>query len=309
MLPNEKKWNKEKIESLFSPDVANNILDVPLFDTDKLVWNDNIHGQYSVKSGYNMLFDDIGRGVNPTSQVQWNNIWKIKAPPKAKHLLWRICRGCIPTRTRLQTRCVPCPLICPICEHIDEDNWHAFFNCHDSIHARQSAGLDHLVAARVQHISNAAELIFSTCSEEDCDIAGQFAMLLWTLWKNRNEKVWNNVKEAGRSLGFKAVHAWNEWISVQQHHSFSAQQQQHVTNWQKPPMNWYKCNVDAGFYKASRRTTVGWCVRDHLGGFVKAGTLWKEGQFSIVEGESYALLEPMKAMEQQGITKVIFETC
>jgi hypothetical protein len=250
MLPNEKKWNKEKIESLFSPDVANNILDVPLFDTDKLVWNDNIHGQYSVKSGYNMLLDDIGRGVNPTSQVQWNNIWKIKAPPKAKHLLWRICRGCILTRTRLQTRCVPCPLICPICEHIDEDNWHAFFNCHDSIHAKQSAG-----------------------------------------------------------LGFKVVHAWNEWISVQQHHSFSAQQQQHVTNWQKPPMNWYKCNVDAGFYKASRRTTVGWCVRDHLGGFVKAGTLWKEGQFSIVEGESYALLEPMKAMEQQGITKVIFETC
>jgi hypothetical protein len=101
MLPNEKKWNKEKIESLFSPDVANNILDVPLFDTDKLVWNDNIHGQYSVKSGYNMLFDDIGRGVNPTSQVQWNNIWKIKAPPKAKHLLWRICRGCILVMTQI----------------------------------------------------------------------------------------------------------------------------------------------------------------------------------------------------------------
>ncbi|KAK2377645.1 hypothetical protein QL285_078296 [Trifolium repens] len=73
-------------------------------------------------------------------------------------------------------------------------------------------------------------------------------------------------------------------------------------------MNWYKCNVDAGFYKASRRTTVGWCLRDHLGCFVKAGTLWKEGHFSIVEGESYALLEAMKAMEQQGITKVIFET-
>jgi hypothetical protein len=40
MLPNEKKWDKEKIETLFSPDVVNRILDIPLFDIveeDKLI--------------------------------------------------------------------------------------------------------------------------------------------------------------------------------------------------------------------------------------------------------------------------------
>jgi hypothetical protein len=107
-------WDKEKIESLFSSNVVNHILDIPLFDIveeDKLVWNDNMHGQYSVKSGYNVLLESIGKGVKPTSQWQWNNIWKIQAPSKAKHLLWRICKGCIPTQSRLQDRCVQCPLI------------------------------------------------------------------------------------------------------------------------------------------------------------------------------------------------------
>jgi hypothetical protein len=30
----------------------------------------------------------------------WSSIWKIHAPPKAKHLLWRICRDCLLTRSR-----------------------------------------------------------------------------------------------------------------------------------------------------------------------------------------------------------------
>jgi hypothetical protein len=47
----------------------------------------------------------------------------------------------------------------------------------------------------------------------DRNTAGCFAMLLWILWKNRNDKVWNDVKETGRSLGFKALQAWQQWSS------------------------------------------------------------------------------------------------
>jgi ribonuclease HI len=41
---------------------------------------------------------------------------------------------------------------------------------------------------------------------------------------------------------------------------------------------------------------------------VLAGTAWKEGICSIVEGESIAILEAMKVIEQRGISNVIFET-
>jgi hypothetical protein len=33
----------------------------------------------------------------PREEKQWGKIWKIKTPPKAKHLLWRICKDCLPT--------------------------------------------------------------------------------------------------------------------------------------------------------------------------------------------------------------------
>jgi ribonuclease HI len=53
---------------------------------------------------------------------------------------------------------------------------------------------------------------------------------------------------------------------------------------------------------------MGWCLRDHFGRFVMAGTTWLEGNCSIVEGESIALLEALKNMENRGISHVIFET-
>jgi hypothetical protein len=67
-------------------------------------------------------------------------------------------------------------------------------------------------------------------------------------------------------------------------------------------MNWYKCNADAGFHKELNRATTGWCVRNHVGSFITAGTIWKEGRYSVIEVEACALLEALKAMQQKGLT-------
>jgi hypothetical protein len=66
MIPNMKAWDKDKIVSLFPLDVPNRIIDIPLFDVieeDKLIWVDSVHGQYDVKSGYNMLLNVTGRKI------------------------------------------------------------------------------------------------------------------------------------------------------------------------------------------------------------------------------------------------------
>jgi ribonuclease HI len=150
-------------------------------------------------------------------------------------------------------------------------------------------------------------MIFSICAEEEHGIAGCVALILWAMWRNRNDKVWNGIKESGRSIGIVVMQQWQQWSSVQHHHA-SVQQQHHTLTWQKPPMNWYKCNVDAGFNMVQNRATVGWCVRDHGGNFIMAGTLWQEGKFTVIEGEANALLEALKVMQQKGYSRVIFET-
>jgi hypothetical protein len=51
-----------------------------------------------------------------------------------------------------------------------------------------------------------------------------------------------------------------------------------------------------------------WCLHDHLGWFVLAGITWLKGNCSILEGESIALFEVIKVMEQRGISNFSFET-
>jgi ribonuclease HI len=313
LTPNIKRWDKRKIESLFPMNIANRIMETPLLsvvEEDKIVWLDNNDGNYSVRSGYKMLMHVSGRSRTVTDNEAWQCLWKIKAPPKAKHLLWRICKGCLPTRMRLQEKHVPCQLSCPLCEHTIEDDWHVFAVCNVTVQACQAAGIDSMVAQYFQQAANIKELILHICKNESDGTAGVFAMLMWILWQNRNNMVWNNTHESGRVLGLKARYFWEEWHAVQElnHNQHRASQQLHANRWEKPQQGWYKCNVDAAFHKDSNRTSTAWCLRDHLGRFVAAETTWLEGIYSVVEGEAMALLEAMRAMEQRRISHVIFET-
>ncbi|MCI26617.1 putative reverse transcriptase, partial [Trifolium medium] len=134
-----------------------------------------MHGQYSVKSGYKLLLNVTGKVDVGSQQKDWGSLWTILAPPKAKHLLWRIIKGCLP---------IP------------------------STQARQAAGLEQTIAPRLQQVCSAADVIFDICSTENKETTGTFAMLLWVLWNDRNNRVWNDMNEPGTSLGVKARHLW-----------------------------------------------------------------------------------------------------
>ncbi|PNX56702.1 hypothetical protein L195_g058337, partial [Trifolium pratense] len=111
-------------------------------------------------------------------------------------------------------------------------------------------GMEHVILPRLQRFCSVQAIIHDICSVEDQDTAGAFALLVWVLWNNRNNSVWNNSKEPVRSLGFKSRQLWSEWYALQQ-----VQQNQHIDtqqqtiSWQKPPVNWYKCNVDVEVQK------------------------------------------------------------
>jgi ribonuclease HI len=117
-------------------------------------------------------------------------------------------------------------------------------------------------------------------------------------------------------IGCEPQQLWNEWYTIQnwQHNTSTAVQQQQQTTWQRPPLNWYKCNVDAGFHHAVIKTSIGWCVRDQRGQCIVVGTTWYEGKCSILEGEAVALLHALREMEQRGgkwnkgLSQVVFET-
>ncbi|MCH94979.1 cytochrome P450, partial [Trifolium medium] len=168
--------------------------------------------------------------------------------------------------------------------------------------------LEEFIPQTAQQANSTAACIRDICRNAHNFTAGKVAMLIWVLWNNRNNCVWNNTKESGQQLGYKAKCLWNEWNAVQNIRGSTRIRQQQVHSWQKPQQQWYKCNVDAGFHNAAGKTSVGWCVRDSTGRFVITGSSWINGRCSIMEGEAIAILEAMKELQQRGYTNVIFET-
>jgi ribonuclease HI len=290
---------------------------------DKLIWDEESDGVYSVKSGYRKLMRERDGRWRPRAREEWGRLWKVQAPPKAKHFLWRICKECLPTRVRLRSRHVQCPQECPLCLAEPENDEHIFFNCDNSIEAWSAMGIEQIIHPRLNFLHNVREFIFDVCCHESKQIAGKMAMLLWSIWQNRNNMVWNNNKLNARQIGMQAAQAWNEWALVrgllddeQQQHAMQQQTapvaQQiaapHVYQWQPPFPGYLKCNVDASFYNAAGVTGGGWCLRDHRGHFILAGTHSIIGRLTTLEGEAMALKEAMCEVKQIGFSHVMFES-
>lgn len=84
-------------------------------------------GVYTVKSAYKDIMNHDMTTLQHRVLGNGNCVWNIK------NFLWRACRNCLPTRIRLQTKCVQCPDHCAVCEDYGEDSTHLFFICSKSV--------------------------------------------------------------------------------------------------------------------------------------------------------------------------------
>lgn len=91
------------IFSSFDRDVAQKIINIPLsmrLPADKLVWNWEKDGEYSIRSAYLLLCDAkarLQRGPsNPQRDKLWKEIWRAPIPNKIKNFIWRLAKNIFP---------------------------------------------------------------------------------------------------------------------------------------------------------------------------------------------------------------------
>ncbi|GAU37344.1 hypothetical protein TSUD_395250 [Trifolium subterraneum] len=102
-------------------------------------------------------------------------------------------------------------------------------------------------------------------SNESSDTVGRVAMLLWCIWHNRNDKLWNDNVQMPRQIGRHVFYAWNDWYSV---HKLQSN------------------NVSGTTTADLVRTSVGLRFRDNSGHFMAGMTQWQQTVISSVEGEA-----------------------
>ncbi|GAU48559.1 hypothetical protein TSUD_182070 [Trifolium subterraneum] len=313
LLENYKAWDIAKIQNLFIGLVVKEIIATPLISSvkeDKMVWEEERNGCYSVKFGYNLAMRCIFHSNKHHVDGNWNDIWKAQSPHKTRHLLWRLCRGCLPTRVRLTQRYVDCELNCPVCDDEVEDAIHMFFGCVATRECWMAAGLSQLLENLSYQDGTVEKRVFKMCRNEDNAMIGRVASLFWCIWHNRNDKIWNDNIQLPSQVGRMVFAVWNEWFTVHQlrRQNIVPVEDPRPVRWEKPGVRWIKCNVDAAFVSGSSITSMGFCFRDTNGRFVAGLTQWQRTVYSIVEGEAWALLNAMKEAIHRGFERVQFES-
>ncbi|PNX93528.1 pentatricopeptide repeat-containing protein, partial [Trifolium pratense] len=193
---------------------AKAITKTPLFDQvteDRLIWKAEKNGQYLVKSTYRLCVEELIDTNHLRISSFWAGVWRLKVPPKVKNLIWRSCRGCFPTRVRHRDKGIDCPSNCVVCNDNFEDTSHVFCLCPFAASIWRDSGLWNHVEAAVNSSNTVAETIFMLLQNLEEQNSARLAVIMWSIWKHRNMKLWNRVTETKEQVLNRADHLLEDW--------------------------------------------------------------------------------------------------
>jgi len=94
MLQHHKMWDVPFLETIFDQQTAAAIINKPLYTSvtkDRLVWNKENNGEYSVRSAYQLCMQELLDIYEFKVPGEWDYIWNLKVPPKVKKLSVESC--------------------------------------------------------------------------------------------------------------------------------------------------------------------------------------------------------------------------
>ena len=177
------KWDLEVIADLFKEADCERIQSIPLsrhVQHDSWYWLLEDKGIFTVKSCYRFIQGEC----DDEYKSLWKRIWALKLPRKVTHVIWRLCKDCLPTNTALYNRYVNVNPLCPWCHAAAETNLHAIFLCDFALTMWRTVGLQSLVHCTDQEAPKEIfDRVFQQGSKDQCL---QVSMLCWSLWHRRN---------------------------------------------------------------------------------------------------------------------------
>jgi len=138
--------------------------------------------------------------------------------------------------------------------------------------------------------------LLKTLQAAQCNL---FAMVLWSLWKHRNLKLWQQIHETTTQVAECAKHMLDDWVVAQElrinnnMHGNTAGLRSRTPNdiqWQRPTLGRLKCNIDAFFSYSLNKVGIDICIKnfDH-GSYVLAKIMCLTLLCSLDVGEALGL--------------------
>lgn len=212
------RWEEDLILDVFERRDANIILSIPLNNDGKDSWYQRREklGDYSVKSAYLMLQEDIRNHSSNANSGFWRKLWNLKIPPKLKNFLWRTTSNCIPTKDLLRQKWVQVNAECPVCNTSDDSILHNHVLCPFAVSSWMKLHISS-ICGEFKNFNEWLNQVFQQHLNEDIHI---IVMVCWMLWKNRNSLMWNQrssepfeVVESAISEVFKTKPLTTLWVT------------------------------------------------------------------------------------------------
>lgn len=291
-------WNVTKVQSFFSEADAELILAtrVPYGNcSDRLAWTRTSNGHYSVKTGYQLWYDQNVKNDTVKRSSGWGKIWRIDLPHKVKIFLWRFCRNNLPVRKRLSSKGVSYPITCPMCNADIEHKLHLFFDCHFAVSCWDYIGFRY----DMSRVEFAPDWLLDKLHNAPFTEVAAIVRVLWGVWFFRNKRVWE-----GKNVTASFAMDWSskfisDWRSAKASRlMLTAVGVKHyssvVHKWRPPERGMLKLNVDAAYKVGLDSFSIGLVLRDHLGSFVAGKVLCFKIVSSVLEAETMAVHEGLK---------------
>ncbi|KAH9759717.1 putative reverse transcriptase/RNA-dependent DNA polymerase [Citrus sinensis] len=293
-LISNQTWKEDVISQNFSEEDAARIKRIILPRSpqlDQLIWHFDKHGNYSVKSGYQLSLrlksPDLASSSD-LSKTHWKIIWSMEIPEKIKIFMWRAAQNMLPTAYNLWKRKAIKEPMCGRCSKEKEDGFHALIGCKyankvwklTDFHQNMKMLAQQDLLSTLQEMGKIEsrkdmELIIATC---------------WSIWSSRNLFIFKGKEEDAQiSVGRAAavVESYRR-IKIPATQTVSQNQSNNQQTWLPPPNGWYKVNVDAAIRPSNQTAGLGVVIRDSRAKVVAAAvqnTIYK-GDVECMEAEA-----------------------
>ncbi|CAN1321508.1 Putative ribonuclease H protein At1g65750 [Linum perenne] len=314
-IPGTRSWDEELLEELFLPDDVEAILRITPSteqEHDTMIWHVSQDGEYSVKTAYKEEMKREHSREPLSVQGPWKKLWEMNLPPKTLHFAWRVGRGILPLRQTLQGRHLSVPIECGLCNEDLESEIHLFGRCIVARDCWRIAGLWDRVESLLDRFTAFKDLIGEVISTWDADSMERWITVIWSLWYERNQRVWQRESRPASVIVEAGMTTIAEWKAARRKHDTHTTRSDQVSaicpRWHPPSPDCLKCNVDASFRQRDRKWGWGAVLRNHTGEVVAFRTGWEVGLPEVKEGEAKSLLEALRWAAGQLPRKIIFET-
>ncbi|KAM6577771.1 hypothetical protein CsatB_029608 [Cannabis sativa] len=305
------EWDDEVILDVLTERDQTLVFKIPLsqhYVNDTWYWMNEDHGLFTVKSAYGLQQQIKGNIDMAANSGFWKQLWQLKLPPKVLDFLWRASTNCLPTRFQLMTKHVPINTLCPFCNAAPETALHVLVRC------PFAQGCWSLV--RVPVVATAA-MTWAAWFEEGLvrwTMAERLeaSMVCWSVWKHRNELVWNAKQPVVSDVVTLAKLNFIDWYNAQKNNQPSLEINGSVDtsleHWTPPQFPTIKINVDGAIFTNERRFGIGLVARTAGGIVLQAKKMSKMGLLKPHEVEAIGIKEALSWIKANAWTNVVVES-